>query len=292
MRKSKLVMIVAAFTLVAAMVVGCSGNGGDGNGVNGGNGGNGGYVPTPAAFSGSNLSVEPAEVIAGEAVTISVSLAKIGGSQGSHNVVLNINGVQEEAKSVTIAAGASESATFSVTREVAGIYTVNVGSLSGSFTVTPEVVVMVLTSPAFQDGEAIPVKYSGEGQDISPELTWSGVPNGTQSFVLIMDDPDAPGGVFTHWVIFNIPADSRELEEAVPTQLKLPSGALQGRNDFGTIGYGGPYPPPGSLHHYNFTLYALDDTLDLQAGATKQQVLNAIQGHILAQVQLVGTFQT
>ncbi len=129
MRKSKLLIIAAAFTLVAALVVGCPGNGGDGNGGNGGDG------PTPASFSVSNLSIEPAEVLPNETVTISVSVANTGGSQGSHNVVLNIDGVQEESKSVTIAAGASQSVTFSVTREDAGIYTVTIGSLSGSFTV-------------------------------------------------------------------------------------------------------------------------------------------------------------
>ena len=156
---------------------------------------------------------------------------------------------------------------------------------------TPEWVEMEITSTAFQEGEAIPAKYSCDGQDISPELTWSEVPEGTQSFALITDDPDAPIGTFTHWVIFNIPADSLGLPEAVPNEPQLTSGALQGKNDFGNIGYGGPCPPPGALHHYHFTLYALDQTLDLPAGATKTQVLKAMQGHILAQVELIGTFK-
>jgi len=106
-----------------------------------------------------------------------------------------------------------------------------------------------------------------------------------------MDDPDAPGGVFTHWVLFNIPSDSRELLEAVPTQAQLPSGALQGKNDFGRVGYGGPCPPPGRPHRYRFTLYALDQALDLKAGASKKQVLDAMPGHILGQGQLTGTYQ-
>ena len=150
---------------------------------------------------------------------------------------------------------------------------------------------MELKSTVFQEGERIPARYSCQGQDISPPLVWGEVPEQTRSFALIMDDPDAPGGVFTHWVLFNIPPDSHELPEAVPTQSQLPNGALQGKNDFGKIGYGGPCPPPGRPHRYCFTIYALDQPLDLKAGAAKKQVLDAIQGHILAQGQLTGTYQ-
>ena len=148
-----------------------------------------------------------------------------------------------------------------------------------------------VSSPAFQEGDRIPSKYTCQGQDVSPPLAWSEPPGGTQSFALIMDDPDAPGGVFTHWVLFNIPPDSRQLAEAMPTQAQLTSGALQGKNDFGRIGYGGPCPPPGRAHRYQFTLYALDQPLDLKAGASKKQVIDAMQGHILAQGQLAGTYQ-
>lgn len=148
-----------------------------------------------------------------------------------------------------------------------------------------------ISSQVFQEGERIPTKYSCEGQDISPPLMWSESPAGTRSFALIVDDPDAPGGVFTHWVLFNLPADSRELAEAVPTQSQLPNSALQGKNDFGKIGYGGPCPPPGSPHRYRFNLYALDQSLDLKPGASKKQVLEAMQGHILAQGQLTGIYQ-
>jgi hypothetical protein len=155
---------------------------------------------------------------------------------------------------------------------------------------TPKETEMTLSS-VFQEGERIPAKYTCEGEDISPPLTWGEVPAGTKSFALIVDDPDAPGGVFTHWVLFNLPATSRELPEAVPTQPQLPNGALQGKNDFGKIGYGGPCPPPGSPHRYRFNLYALDQPLELKAGATKKQVLEAIQGHILAQAQLTGIYQ-
>ena len=148
-----------------------------------------------------------------------------------------------------------------------------------------------LSSTAFKDGERIPAKYSCEGQDISPPLEWGEPPPGTRAFALIMDDPDAPVGVFTHWVIFNIAADSRKLVEAIPTQGQLPDGALQGKNDFGRTGYGGPCPPSGSPHRYQFTLYALNQTLDLKAGISKEQLLSAMQGHILAQGQLTGTYQ-
>ena len=151
--------------------------------------------------------------------------------------------------------------------------------------------VLSVSSPAFQEGDKIPSKYTCEGQDVSPALTWGEPPVGTQSFALVMDDPDALGGVFTHWVIFNIPSDSRQLAEAIPTQAQLTTGALQGKNDFGRIGYGGPCPPPGRSHRYQFTLCALDQPLDLKAGASKKQVIDAMQGHILAQGQLTGTYQ-
>jgi Raf kinase inhibitor-like YbhB/YbcL family protein len=148
-----------------------------------------------------------------------------------------------------------------------------------------------LSSPAFQGGSKIPAKYSCQGQDVSPALHWGEPPQGTRSFALIMDDPDAPGGVFTHWVLFNVPLDTRDLPEAVPAQARLPDGSLQGKNDFGRTGYGGPCPPPGPAHRYRFTLYVLDRMLDLKAGVTKKQLLDAMRGHILAQGQLTGTYQ-
>ncbi len=151
--------------------------------------------------------------------------------------------------------------------------------------------VLLVSSAVFQEGGMIPSKYTCQGQDISPPLAWGEPSAGIQSLVLIVDDPDAPGGVFTHWVIFNIPADSRGLPEAVPTQAQLPSGALQGKNDFGRIGYAGPCPPPGRPHRYQFTVYALDSPLDLEAGVSKKQVLDTMRGHILAQGQLVGRYQ-
>lgn len=151
---------------------------------------------------------------------------------------------------------------------------------------------MKITSPAFEGGGIIPRIYSCDGQDKSPELNWTGAPAGTQFFVLILDDPDAPGGTFNHWVIFNIPADATGLEENVPKTAQLDSGALQGRNSWGELGYGGPCPPFGSSHRYYFTLYALDTTIDLAGGASKAQVLAAMEGHILAEAEIMGNYQS
>ncbi len=150
---------------------------------------------------------------------------------------------------------------------------------------------IVLSSAAFQAEQSIPAKHTCDGENMSPPLAWGEPPSGTESFALMMDDPDAPGGTFTHWILFNLPADSRELEEGVPAESELENGALQGKNDFGAIGYGGPCPPSGSAHHYCFTLYALDKRLDLAAGASRQQVLDAIEGHILASGLLTGTYE-
>lgn len=150
---------------------------------------------------------------------------------------------------------------------------------------------MILRSAAFQDGGNIPGKYTCDGDDVSPPLEWSGMPPQTRSFALIVDDPDAPGGVFTHWVIFDITANTHTLGEGVQPAPRLPDGAIQGKNSFGKIGSGGPCPPPGPAHHYYFTVYALDDLLRLAPGASKEQVLGAMQGHILDQGQIVGLYQ-
>ncbi|MBN1486813.1 MAG: YbhB/YbcL family Raf kinase inhibitor-like protein [Anaerolineae bacterium] len=150
--------------------------------------------------------------------------------------------------------------------------------------------VFELTSDAFVPKAAIPGKYTCDGDDISPPLAWGEPPEGTQSFVLIADDPDAPVGVWVHWVIYNLPADSRSLAEAISSDKELPDGTLQGRNGWRRIGYGGPCPPSGT-HRYFFKLYALDVRLDLNAGAGKDKVLEAMTGHILAEAELIGTYQ-
>jgi hypothetical protein len=156
---------------------------------------------------------------------------------------------------------------------------------------SPVEITLSLSSTAFHDGSTIPDKYTCQREDISPPLSWSKPPAGTRSLALIMDDLDSSGGRFTHWVIFNIPADVRELPEAVSIQSDLPVSIPEGKNDFGKVGYGGPCPPSGKAHRYQFTLYAMDDTLSLEVGASKARVLDAIEGHILAQGQLIGTYQ-
>ncbi len=147
-----------------------------------------------------------------------------------------------------------------------------------------------ITSAAFSAGETIPKKFTCDGPDVSPKLTWNESPAKTQSFALIMDDPDAPVGTWVHWVLFDLPADTKELSEGVARQEQLSNGARQGRNDFGKIGYGGPCPPPGKPHRYFFKLYALDSKLNLKAGATKADVERAMKGHILAQAELIGKY--
>jgi Raf kinase inhibitor-like YbhB/YbcL family protein len=147
-----------------------------------------------------------------------------------------------------------------------------------------------ISSATFSAGEAIPKKFTCDGPDVSPQLKWNDPPPNTQSIALIMDDPDAPAGTWVHWVLYDLPANTRELPEGVAKQEQLASGARQGRNDFGKIGYGGPCPPPGKPHRYFFKLYALDARLGLKAGATKADVERAMIGHILAQAELVGKY--
>jgi len=152
---------------------------------------------------------------------------------------------------------------------------------------------LTLTSPLFAAGGRIPVRNACQGQDLSPDLAWSDPPAGTLSFVLVLDDPDAvpvAGYVWDHWVIFNLPATLRGLAEGIPAQAELSDGSRQGSNSFGRIGYDGPCPPSGQTHEYVFTLYAIDTLLDLNAGATKAQVLVAIEGHILDQSVLTGLY--
>ena len=149
---------------------------------------------------------------------------------------------------------------------------------------------MKMSSASFSAGEMIPKKFSCDGLDVSPKLSWTEPPAKTQSFALIMDDPDAPAGTWVHWVLFDLPADTRELAEGVAKQEQLANGARQGRNDFGKIGYGGPCPPPGNAHRYFFKLYALNAKLNLKAGATKADAEGVMKGHILAHAELIGKY--
>lgn len=147
-----------------------------------------------------------------------------------------------------------------------------------------------ISSSAFSGNQTIPGKFTCDGPDVSPQLGWKDAPAGTKSFALIMDDPDAPAGTWVHWVVYNIPAGTKELTEGVAKQEQLTDGGLQGRNDFRKIGYGGPCPPPGKPHRYYFKLYALDTKLELNAGSSKADVESAMKGHVLAEAELIGRF--
>lgn len=148
-----------------------------------------------------------------------------------------------------------------------------------------------LQSTAFSNNEAIPTRFTCDGDDVSPSLTWDNSPEHTATFALIVDDPDAPSGTFTHWVLYDLPADVHQLPEHMPTTEQPGTGGVQGKNSFGKIGFGGPCPPAGDPHHYHFKLYALDTSLGLKPGASKDDVLDALQHHVIGQAELVGLYQ-
>jgi Raf kinase inhibitor-like YbhB/YbcL family protein len=156
---------------------------------------------------------------------------------------------------------------------------------------------MELTSSAFPSGSSIPVDYTGDGRDVSPPLMWDHVPQGTQELALLCDDPDAPSSEpWVHWLVYKIPATSMALPEGIGSRSgKSSDGLRQGHNSWQSgkaTGYRGPAPPRGhGVHHYHFHLYALDKPLPLQAGATKAELLKAMQGHVLAEAELVATYQ-
>jgi len=149
-----------------------------------------------------------------------------------------------------------------------------------------------ITSSVFAEGQPIPAKHTCDGKDVSPPLQWTNVPPTAKSLALICDDPDAPVGTWVHWVLYNLPPTTAGLSEGVPKSPELPNGAKQGMTDFRQIGYGGPCPPPGKPHRYFFKLYALDAPLDSALrDATKKELLKAMEGHVLAEGQLMGTYQ-
>jgi len=178
--------------------------------------------------------------------------------------------------SVTVVAGVSVSCQTKNTEKVAA----GKGKEKMAFTIT---------STAFKHEGMIPIQYTCDGADISPQLAWSNVPESTKSFALICDDPDAPVGDWVHWVMFNIPSETRELKEKIANDAVLPDGVRHGTNDFGKYGYGGPCPP-GGTHRYYFKLYALDSMLVLKDKVTKKDLLEAMKGHILGQTELMGKY--
>lgn len=149
---------------------------------------------------------------------------------------------------------------------------------------------MTLTSPAFADGELIPPAYTCDGKNVSAPLLWRDVPDGTRSFVLIVDDPDAPGGLFLHWLLYDLPAGTSTLPEGIGAEGDHAGGGRQGKNGFGRIGYGGPCPP-GGIHRYYFRLHALDTLLEIPSGASREPVENAMRPHVLASAELIGRYR-
>ena len=150
---------------------------------------------------------------------------------------------------------------------------------------------MQLSSTAFTEGASIPAKYTCDDKNVSPPLKWSGIPVGAKALALIVDDPDAPGGTWVHWVLYDLPATVSELAEDVAKSQYVAAGAKQGLNDFRHLGYGGPCPPPGKPHRYFFRLYALDAPLDLKPGLTKKDVERAMEKHVMGQAQLMGSYK-
>ena len=143
----------------------------------------------------------------------------------------------------------------------------------------------------FQANGEIPPKFTCQGEDVSPALSWDGLPAGAASLALLCEDPDAPGGLWVHWVAYDLPAGLDGLPEAVPKRPDVPGGGRQGVNDFGRVGYGGPCPPFGPAHRYYFRLYALDRKLGLPASASRADVVRAMEGHVLGQAELMGRYQ-
>lgn len=150
---------------------------------------------------------------------------------------------------------------------------------------------MQLTSAAFKNDEQIPKRFTGDGEDISPPLAWEGAPGDTQAFALIVDDPDAPGGTFVHWLLYDLGKDVDVLEEGLAPSPRVLGGARQGKNDFGRFGYGGPAPPPPAEHRYIFQLLALDAPTGLEAGAGRKELEAATEGHVLATAVLTGRYK-
>lgn len=148
----------------------------------------------------------------------------------------------------------------------------------------PQVMAFIITSPAFMEGQEIPVRFTCGGEDVSPQLDWVGVPDGTETLTLIVDDPDAPAGNWVHWVLYNLPPDLTGMEQGVQ------GVGFEGITSFNRTGYGGPCPPPGSSHRYFFKLYALDISLNLSAQAGKEEIEDAMRDHILAESVLIGTY--
>jgi Raf kinase inhibitor-like YbhB/YbcL family protein len=149
---------------------------------------------------------------------------------------------------------------------------------------------ILLASTSFEHGQSIPLRHTGDGVNTSPALGWTGPPDHAKSHVLICEDPDAPRGVWVHWVLYDLPPSTLALPEGIPSGPTVPGRGKQGKTDFGTVGYGGPAPPKGKPHRYYFRVYSLDVELDLPPGATRAEVTAAMAGHVLDTGELMGTY--
>lgn len=148
-----------------------------------------------------------------------------------------------------------------------------------------------ITTPAFEEGATFPVEHTCDGDNVSPLLRWDGEPKSTVTFALIVEDPDAPGGTFTHWIVYNLPNDCHELEKIIPIEKKLKNGAIQGKNDFGKLGYGGPCPPKGEEHRYIFKLFALRKKLPPESANDRQSFYNSIKNYVLEEASYMGRYK-
>ncbi len=150
---------------------------------------------------------------------------------------------------------------------------------------------ITVSTPAFKDGSGIPAEFTCSGKNVSPPFGWSGIPDTARSIVVIMDDPDAPSGLFTHWVLYNIPPEKSGLDAGVPKKPVFEDGSIHGVNSYGKTEYNGPCPPPGKLHRYFLNVYALDVKLSLRVPSTRNSVESAMKGHVLAEGSVMGTFR-
>jgi Raf kinase inhibitor-like YbhB/YbcL family protein len=173
-----------------------------------------------------------------------------------------------------------------------GAYWLSLASLLLLFCTTiayPEQILTVHSS-SFASGSSIPQPYTCKGGNRSPALAWENAPAHSKSFAIIVEDPDAPAGIFVHWVVYSLPAARTSLPEAIPQSPEIPGGGMQGFNDFGHYGYDGPCPPPGQTHHYHFRVYALDEVPQVSEKPTASEVKAAMKDHVLASGELIGTF--
>lgn len=154
-----------------------------------------------------------------------------------------------------------------------------------------KVEILTVSSKAVTDGKPVPKDYTGDGKDISPDLTWTKPPATSKTIAVTCEDPDAPGGTWFHWILFNLPTTTSGLKENLAKKDVLPGGGVQGKNDFGKIGYNGPFPPKGEEHHYHYKVFALDTTLGLKPGANKKQFYEALSGHVVGRGKLTGTYK-